>query len=109
LICSTMGSETGTTIPGGFKPRRENMMDEVAMNTTDSVFEGVDVYKSEGSNRDSDNRIERLRRTLVKRNHAIDEGSEAVCPGGDMVRQGHARVAAVLTDESSLVAIAQMH
>jgi hypothetical protein len=63
----------------------------------------MDVDKAEGEGGRSDDGIKRARRSAVKCDHAVDQRSKIIGPGADMARDGHARFAVMLSDETAFL------
>lgn len=83
---------------------RQDMMDQVALHSTVSVQERVDIDKAECEDRGRHDRIGVSRRTLGKCDHPIGQGCQIFMPRTDMVGQGHSRFAVVRADETALIA-----
>src|ERR1700733_3404464 len=85
------------------------MMNEVTVDAAVAICKRMDVDKPKGQRGGSDYRIESLCRSAVKGNHAVDERSQIVRPGADMVGNRHARIAVMFSDKTTFVSKSKLH
>ena len=88
---------------GGIKsPLRKQVMDQVAVNTSIAVHEGVNINKAERKYGGGDNGIELPGGSRIESDHAGYQYLQILGPGTDMVRQGHTRFKFMLTNKPAL-------
>lgn len=84
-------------------------MDQIAVQSTVSVLERVDVDEAEGESRGGEDRIEALCRAAVARGQAVDQRGQIFMSGADMIGDRCAGHAIMLADEAALDAQAEMN
>lgn len=87
----------------------QDMVDQVAVQPTVAVFEGMHVDEAEGKDRSRDNRIELRLRLLIEGDQALDEIGQVFGASADMGRDRHACLPVVLANETALDPQAEPH
>src|ERR1700730_18653583 len=85
------------------------MVDEVSVEPSVAILEGVNINEAEGERGCREYRIEVGRRGPIEGNQSLYQGRQVFMPGTDMFRQRHTGFTVMLADEAALVTQAQTH
>src|SRR6202047_1362423 len=85
------------------------MVDEVSLQPSVAILEGVNVNEAEGERSCREDRIEVVCGSPVESNQSLYQGRQVFMPGTDMFRQRRTGFTVMLADETALMTQAQTH
>lgn len=85
------------------------MVNEIAVNPAVAVLKGMHVDEPKGQHRRGDHRIEPSCRAAVESGHAVDQRTQVLRPGAEVIGNRHARLPVVLADEAPVFPQSELH
>src|SRR4051794_34680689 len=96
--------------PGGIEPApRQHMVHQIAMDSSVTVFERMDVDKPEREHRCGNNRVEIVFRGMIEGDQSRHQRGDIFMSRVDMIGTRPLRIAVMLTNKSAFLPESQLH